>query len=446
MNSIELERDARQYAELQLPKDWRIEPVIGDTCMFDALRYAFMNLGAKDWPWVGLVTDDLVCGTPGWDTIMLQSLNGQNVVSANPVVQAHRMHGAIMWSKELLAALGWDSPYPNGFRHWYGDDVWETLGRETGCWKIIENVITKHIHVFQTGVVDETANHVNSNAVADKARYEKWVTKEKEGDLARIRALQASKGTKFFTPDFKDVHLLIGSPAHDARYHDTFLVSLFQTMGLLQAHGGKCEWIQEKYNADISLARTRILDAFLRSPCTHLLMIDSDMGWGMDAVIRLFASKKDFVAVAGPKKSYPLRFAANHVDRTGAPLPLMIDVNAGCAEVTEIGAAFLLINRSVAERMVRAYPELEFNGLTHEPEHALFMPMVMNHAYKAEDFAFCLRWKAIGGQVYVVPDVPLTHSGQHTFAGALSDQDKNANPQHAQAGNILPTPQMQAAE
>lgn len=445
VNKDELERDRRHYDELDLPKGWRIEGVENDRCMFDALRWAWTHLGADTWPWVGLVTDDLIPGSQGWDTSLVQAATGINVVSANPMSNTARMHGAIVWSGDLLRALNWGGPYPQGFNHWYGDDVWENIGRETGCWQVLDQVVTKHVHVFQHGVVDDTANHVNSNAQHDKARFEQWMQNEKDWSVETIRKLQQSRGVKTFKPDFAGVRLLIASPSNDGRYHDTFMIGLFQAMGLLQQHGAKCDFIQEKYNADISLARSRLFDAFLRSTATHMLMIDSDMGWNIDAIIRLFTAKKDVVAIAGPKKSYPLRFAANHSDRAGNPLPLMMDMTYGCCEVTEVGAAFMLITRNCAEKVAKAYPELEFEGLTSEPEHAVFMPLVMQRKYKSEDFAFCQRWVAIGGKVYIVPDVPLKHSGQHTFEGRLTDQAGNVhNPvaDHVSAN----LPQAKAAE
>ena len=49
------------------------------------------------------------------------------------------------------------------------------------------------------------------------------------------------------------------------------------------------------------------------------------------------------------------------------------------------------------------------------------MPLIRGPRYFAEDFAFCRRWRDIGGKVYLCPDVPLDHVGFHTWSGAVAD-------------------------
>jgi hypothetical protein len=170
----------------------------------------------------------------------------------------------------------------------------------------------------------------------------------------------------------------------------------------------------------VALARAHVFAAFMRSDCTHLLTIDADMGWTVDAIIRLFCAKKDFVAVAGPKKRYPLQFAANWTDDAGNPKPLEFDISTGTMEVGEVGSAFTLLTRRMATRMVEAYPDLEYDGVTGQPEWSLYCPFIRARRYYSEDFAFARRWQDLGGRVFICPDVPLKHTGKHTFHGAFA--------------------------
>ena len=197
------------------------------------------------------------------------------------------------------------------------------------------------------------------------------------------------------------------------------MVSMFSTMRELEAQGARINWSLERYNADIGLARSHLFSEFVRSKHTHLLMIDDDMTWETPAIHRLIYANKPLVGVAGPKKRLPLVFGASHCDDKGNPLPLLMDHQSACSEVSSVGAAFLMIRRDCAEAMVKAYSELEYVGSDGKVSWGVFLQMVENRAYLPEDFSFCQRWRRLGGHVYICPDVPLGHIGAFEFKGDL---------------------------
>src|SRR5258708_3119604 len=210
-------------------------------------------------------------------------------------------------------------------------------------------------------------------------------------------------------------------------------------IGHLNESGAELVWSKEPRNADIALARCRLFGQFLRSGCTHMLMIDDDIGWDWMAIIRMFAAKKDFVAVAGPKKCYPLIFACDYRGPDGRLIPLQIDPESGAAECDHVGSAFALITRACAEKMAAYYNDLlGFDNAAGQAEHALFNPFVLERRYFSEDFAFCRRWKDMGGAVHVCIDIPLSHTGAHTFRGALRDHHTRTKPVEA---DKLPLPE-----
>ena len=338
-------------------------------------------------------------------------------------------HGAIAWSGPLARAVGWI--FPDGLNHIFHDDAWEALGRETACWQVHTEVMVKHLHEAKDGVIGPTMDPQSELWKHDEAWFKNWVATDKPACVERIKKHLESFGVRQIKPDLSGVSLMIGTPCIDARYELTFMVSLFQTMRYLDSCGVPSQFAEEKFTADVSLARNKIFSAFLRSSCTHLLTIDSDMGWGVDAIIRLFNAKKDFVAVAGPKKRWPLTFAANHVDANGNPIPLQYDPATGTMEISEIGAAFCLMTRQCAEKMAQAYPELDFIGVTGEREHGPYIPMVQNSRYYSEDFSFCKRWRSIGGQCFMVPDAALSHTGSATFSGSFSEMAQQQSQEQA---------------
>ena len=422
VNAPELAERRSEY-ELAMttgPKGWSLKAVDADS-YGSALRAVWNDV--KHMKWVGLVSDDLVVASPRWDTYLVEALQGWNFASTNDGWQNGengmplRMHGAIAWSGDLLRAVGW--LFPPGFKHIFHDDVWESLGNETKCWAYQSQIMCRHLHESREGVIGPTMDRNSDLWKHDEACFKKWVAEDKPRCIEAIRALSVARGVTVMKPDFTGARVMIATPCIDGKYESSYMASVFQTLLMLQQNGVVAQLAEEKYTADISLGRAKLFGAFLRSSATHMLMIDADMAWQSEAILRLFGAKKDFVAIAGPKKRYPITFAANHTDKDGNPLPLQYDNASATMEVSEIGSAFCLITRRMAEKMRDSYPETEFLGATGEREYGVFMPLVKDRRYFSEDFAFCKRWRDIGGTVHMVPDVALSHTGSHTFTAAF---------------------------
>jgi hypothetical protein len=425
VNAEELEADRFNYekALALAPPGWSLKPVTA-ACYGDALRFVWPEV--KDMDWIGLVSDDLVPSTGNWDSALQKHVQGWNVVSSNDGWQSQtgniaqdRLHGAIVWSGPLARAVGWI--FPDGLTHIFHDDTWEAMGRETGCWQVRPDIMCKHLHESLEGKVGPGTDPNSDLWKHDQAWFENWVRADKDECVGRIRALMESHGIRQIKPDFTGVKLMIATPCVSGKYVSEYMTSLFVTMRMFQEHGVICQMAEEKWTADVALARSKLFSAFLRSGCTHLLTIDDDMAWEPSAIVRLFAAAKDFVAVAGPKKRLPPIFAANWTNDAGDPIPLQYDPQSGTMECGEIGSAFCLMTRACAVKMAEAYPELEFIGVTGEVEHGVYTPMVINRRWYSEDFAFCKRWRAIGGRVFFIPDVALGHAGNFLYHGSFAE-------------------------
>ena len=82
--------------------------------------------------------------------------------------------------------------------------------------------------------------------------------------------------------------------------------------------------------------------------------------------------------------------------------------------------------------MAHSYPELDFLGVTGELEHGVYAPMVENRRWYSEDFAFCKRWRAIGGKCFMIPEAALSHTGSHTFTGSFAEAAQRQQAEQAQ--------------
>src|SRR6185312_16087542 len=86
---------------------------------------------------------------------------------------------------------------------------------------------------------------------------------------------------------------------------------------------------------------------------------------------------------------------------------------------TYAGTGFLLIRRAAIERMIAAYPETHYATIQAHPlppdpspnQYALFDCMIEpeTRIYLSEDYAFCRRWRDLGGKIWLDTEGVLTH-------------------------------------
>ena len=101
----------------------------------------------------------------------------------------------------------------------------------------------------------------------------------------------------------------------------------------------------------------------------------------------------------------------------------------GFAEVLDAPTGLMLIKREVFPAMIAAFPdhkivvdrsaggEGERRGFD-DYQYRFFDVMVDDDGrYLSEDYAFCRRWRALGGKIYVDLISKLSHQGQMLYRG-----------------------------
>jgi hypothetical protein len=185
-------------------------------------------------------------------------------------------------------------------------------------------------------------------------------------------------------------------------------------------------------SSNLPNARNTIVARFLASQCTDLILIDDDMGWRPEAIIRLLASEQKVIGGVGRKKvekpnSDPEVWCFSALTDENKTIPPQDAM--GAVQVKAVGTAFLKIERSVFEDMIAAHPEWKRTG-----PHSM-SDEVKAHYYKffrfdlddddedemGEDFVFCHRWRELGGTVWIDPQIGLVHVGFKAWAGCIAD-------------------------
>jgi hypothetical protein len=412
-------KNKADYDALELPTRWEILIVDGGCCAKATQEALTTLMGTEPADWIGWLADDLIPETPGWDVRVIEHLNGYNIVSTADKAHApEKFNGATAWSADVIRAVGY--LFPEGMQHFYLDDVWEDIARIAGNWYCDMDVTVAHRHAgFAGGKKDDTFAHTKSRWANDDRVYQAWKSGGGLKEAAEsVIALMANSGVRTLKPDLAGMKVMLATPCGSGRYEGGYVSSLMETMQMIRQYGGSCNWLQAPHISDISLARARLFGAFMVSDATHLFLIDDDMDWNAQDAIRLLMKGKDFAAVAGPRKVFPPSYAVNVSDDYGNPIPLRMDPETDMIEASGVGMAFTILTRACCERMAQAYRDLEFAAADGRVEVAVFNNMVVNRRYLSEDYAFCHRWRSIGGQIWVAHDIALGHHGSSRWHGA----------------------------
>ena len=198
----------------------------------------------------------------------------------------------------------------------------------------------------------------------------------------------------------------------------------------------------------ITRGRNEIVKYFLMNEqYTHLFWIDSDISFQPQAAIRLLLSDYDVAAGIYPikrmnwpagglpqgttREQFEIRYTDYPFNPIGFGAQRIADYVTGdhFVEVAEAPTGFMCIKRQVFPRMMAAYPQLNYvpDGPPNNPEapyYWLFFDCMVDPdtgRYLSEDYAFCRRWRDIGGKVYADLDSRLGHLGQHLYGGNLAE-------------------------
>jgi len=204
----------------------------------------------------------------------------------------------------------------------------------------------------------------------------------------------------------------------------------------------------------ITRARNYLVDEFLRSDCTHLMFIDSDIGFDPNDVIALSViaaegSDKEIVCGPYPKKCIAWEKIVRAVDKGFADKdPNNLEKYVGDyvfnpkegtgsipldepVEVLEGGTGFMMIQRSALEKFLAAYPQYSyvpdhvrtefFDGTREILQYFQAEIDPKSKRYLSEDYWFCQKMWDINVKTWLCPWMKLQHTGAYVFGGSLID-------------------------
>jgi len=181
--------------------------------------------------------------------------------------------------------------------------------------------------------------------------------------------------------------LFVATPMYGGMCAGMFTKSCNDLSALAVRYGIEVRFYYLFNESLITRARNYCCDEFMRSDCTHMIFIDSDIGFNANDVITMLAlqsdeSEYDVICGPYPKKCISWEKIKTAVDKGAADQdPNVLEKFVGDyvfnvvngtgqmslmepAEVMESGTGFMMFRKSTLEKFAAAYPELMYR-----PDH-----------------------------------------------------------------------------
>lgn len=159
----------------------------------------------------------------------------------------------------------------------------------------------------------------------------------------------------------------------------------------------------------ISNARATMLRKALSANADVIVFLDYDLSFNEGALLRLIQTPDHVVSGAYRFKCDEEKYMGRLIeDERGRPIVR----EDGCVKAEWIPAGFLKITKEAVDHFMAAYPELVY-GPYYSPSVDIFNHGAKDRLWWGEDYAFSRRWAECGGDIWVIPDLDITH---HTIA------------------------------
>jgi hypothetical protein len=273
--------------------------------------------------------------------------------------------------------------------------------------------------------------------------------------IAAIKAAAAAQAQKSAAPvgvtpgveqvpgqpfDFKKCHLHIGIPCYGGMMSEPTVTSLLRFILLAQQVGLNWSLDTMVNESLVTRARNNLMAKMMTNKAaTHFMFIDADIRFEPDAILKMMACDKEVIGGLYPKKALPVNYVINLLPQT--------KVQGDIFTVDTMGTGFLLFKRQVYEKLIQAHPECKYVddvglGKQYEPMMYSIFDVAIDHRghYLSEDWLFCRRWSALGGEIWAHGKVLLNHVGHYEFQGDLSKMPQfgPATPEGLQTSEAFP--------
>lgn len=220
--------------------------------------------------------------------------------------------------------------------------------------------------------------------------------------------------------------VVIATPFYNLQAYSTYCESLVATCRILEKLGIEHDFMPLHGDSYVGRARNTLCAKFLAdAKATDLFFIDSDESWDVMGFMRVLMAPGEIVGGSYRMKNNWGEWTAKYKQEFGFPKGVEIRPGEALLEADALPCGFMKIQRGALEKFKAAYPELKYHDIGSDPTvpnreyFAFFCTDTAEGIYEGEDYVFCRRWRAIGGRMWIEPNVSITHHGVTGYGGNL---------------------------
>lgn len=274
-----------------------------------------------------------------------------------------------------------------------------------------ENVAVVEEPLTTTRLHDKNQSNLNTNA---------------PGEGKTLSALYKLAKAAYYPPRMK---VIIATPFYEMKAFSPYVSSLTTTAKILTQLGIEWEFWELAGDSYVARARNTICTKFLEDEeATDLFFIDSDMTWNAEAFVRMLMLPEMIVGAAYPAKNMWETWTSMPTLKEAEPgkfHPVGRPLQDGSALLTAdtVATGFMRIKREALEKYRDFYPDLRYlepgadQSAPNRHYIEFFATKIDGGLWYGEDRMFCKRWKEMGEDMFIYPNVTISHFGVKAWSG-----------------------------
>lgn len=213
--------------------------------------------------------------------------------------------------------------------------------------------------------------------------------------------------------------VFVAIPTYDGKLSIKLAYSLCQLMTMAMRHGISIHLAHVTGCSIITMARNRLVEQFLKTDCTELLFIDSDVIAQPHDIMRLLAQSGDKDVTAGnyPRRAKDKKFFMDlHFDENGD-----LEFEGSMMRINRVGTGFMLIRRNVIETIAAQSGKYQSNDGSGDVSN-VFEFKLEDNQFVGEDYTFCDKAVAAGFKIWTDVEISLPHMGTEEFTSNFQEE------------------------
>lgn len=200
--------------------------------------------------------------------------------------------------------------------------------------------------------------------------------------------------------------ILVAIPVYDGKLQVETVRSLLNEQAIALVNGDELQTRFLSSCSHAAMGRNQLAQDFMDSDCDRLVFLDADVTFEMGAILKIAKHQVPFVGGAYrfkfDEENYPVGWLPDP-EKKGIPCN-----RDGLLAVASLPGGFLSLSREVFEKLKEAHPDRSYEHFG-KKAHCYFQMLFTDGHLYGEDSYFCKEWRDLGENVFLDPELTLTH-------------------------------------